>query len=101
MGVLVSGGLASGGFPSSARLTVGMYGGNKAHLELTGGIPPGRLAGQIPWVTSFSQVNNETAIFCGFPNPTVPVPGPPEFPAPGAVSDCPTGMLRGAVGSKE
>ena len=48
MGVLVSGRLASGGFPSSARLIVGMYGGNKAHLEPTGGIPSRRLAGQIP-----------------------------------------------------
>ena len=47
MGVLVSGGLTSG-FPSSARLTVGTYGGNKAHLEPTGGIPSGRPAERIP-----------------------------------------------------
>ena len=101
MGVLISGGLASGGFPSLARLIVGTYGGNKAHLEPTGGIPSGRPAGQIPWVTSFSQMDNETATFCGFPNPTIPVPGLPELPAPSAISDCPTGMLQGAVGSKE
>ena len=77
MGVLVYGGLASGGSPSSARLTVGTYCWNKAHLEPTGGILSGRLAGRIPLLTSFLQVDNETATFCGFPNPTVPVPGPP------------------------
>ena len=48
MGVLVSGGLASGGSLSSARLTVGTYGGNRAHLEPTGGIPSGRPVGHIP-----------------------------------------------------
>ena len=95
MGVLVSGGLASGGSPLSARLTVGTYGGNRAHLEPTGGIPSGRLAGRIPRVTSFSRVDNETATFCGFPNPTVPVLGLPELPTPSAVSDSPTGVLRG------
>ena len=48
MGVLVSGGLASEEFLSSAILIVGTYGGNKAHLEPTRGIPSGRLAGHIP-----------------------------------------------------
>ena len=46
-------------------------------------------------------MDDETATFFGFPNPTVPVPGPPEIPVPGAVSDCPTGVLWGATGSKE
>ena len=36
------------GIPSSARLIVGMCGGNKAHLEPAGGIPSGRLAERIP-----------------------------------------------------
>ena len=48
MGVLVSSGLASGGSPLLARLTVGMYCWNKAHLELTRGIPSGRPADHIP-----------------------------------------------------
>ena len=48
MGVLVSGGLASGGFPSLARLIVGTCGGNKAHLEPAGGILSGRLVERIP-----------------------------------------------------
>ena len=35
-----------------------------------------KASGRIPCVTSFSQVDNETTTFCGFPNPTVPVLGP-------------------------
>ena len=48
MGVLVSGGLASGGFPLSARLMVGTCSGNKTHLEPARGIPSGRPAEHIP-----------------------------------------------------
>ena len=47
MGVLVSGGLASGGSPSLARLTVGMCCLNMAQWEPTGGIPSGRPARRV------------------------------------------------------
>ena len=47
MGVLVSGGLASGGSPSSARLTVGLCCLNTAQWEPTRGIPSRRPARRV------------------------------------------------------
>ena len=44
MGVLVSGGMASGGSPLLARLTFGTCCLNTAQCEPTGGIPSGRPA---------------------------------------------------------
>ena len=41
-------------------------------------------------------MDNETATFCGLNNPTVPVLGSLELPAPGAILDCPTGSVMAA-----